>query len=126
LFLFILALLPNAGHSLLIHEVSWSHTTTQGSQSVELPLNEWSARRRDLYLTTHNTHKKQTSMPPAGFEPTISADERLQEHNIRLDFKRMCWEVGPCECGVKRLVFVLVMLNQWILLPDNLLVINSC
>ena len=33
------------------------------------PLYEWSARRRDLYLTTHNIHKKQTSMPPTGFEP---------------------------------------------------------
>ena len=27
------------------------------------PLDEWSARRRDLYLTTHNTHNRQTSMP---------------------------------------------------------------
>jgi hypothetical protein len=26
------------------------------------PLEEWSARRRDLCLTTHNTHKRQTSM----------------------------------------------------------------
>ena len=32
-------------------------------------LDEWSACRRDLYLTTHNTHNTQTSMPPAGFEP---------------------------------------------------------
>jgi len=30
------------------------------------PLDEWSARRGDLYLTTHNTHKRQTSMPPGG------------------------------------------------------------
>ena len=30
------------------------------------PLDEWSASRKDLYLTTHNTHIKQTSMPPAG------------------------------------------------------------
>ena len=28
------------------------------------PLNEWSVRRRDLYLTTHNNHNRQTSMPP--------------------------------------------------------------
>jgi hypothetical protein len=42
------------------------------------PLDEWSARRRDLYLTTHNTHKRQTSMPPAGLEPTIPASERPQ------------------------------------------------
>ena len=33
------------------------------------PLYEWSARRRNHYLTTHNTHNRQTSMPPAGFEP---------------------------------------------------------
>jgi len=28
------------------------------------PLDEWSARRRDLYQTTHNTHNRQTSIPP--------------------------------------------------------------
>ena len=42
------------------------------------PLDEGSARRRDLYLTIHNTHKSQTSMFPAGFEPTIPARERQQ------------------------------------------------
>ena len=31
------------------------------------PLDEWSARRRDLYLTTHDTHNRQISMPPVGF-----------------------------------------------------------
>ena len=36
------------------------------------PLDEWPARRRDPYLTTHNIHNRQTSMPPVGFEPTIS------------------------------------------------------
>ena len=40
------------------------------------PLNESSVRRRDLYLTTHNTHNRQTSMPRVGFEPTITAGER--------------------------------------------------
>jgi hypothetical protein len=44
------------------------------------PLDEWSARCRDLYLTTHNTHNRQTFMPPAGFEPTIPANERPQTH----------------------------------------------
>jgi len=37
------------------------------------PLDEWSSRRRDLYLTTYNTHNRQTSMPPVGLEPTFSA-----------------------------------------------------
>jgi hypothetical protein len=46
------------------------------------PLDEWSARRSDLYLTTHNTHKRQTSMAPAGFKPTIPASERPQFHAL--------------------------------------------
>jgi hypothetical protein len=40
------------------------------------PLDEWSARRRDLYLTTNNTHDRQISMRPAGFESAIPASER--------------------------------------------------
>jgi hypothetical protein len=46
------------------------------------PLDEWSARRRDLYLTTHNTHNRQTSMPPVEFEPTISGGERPQNYTL--------------------------------------------
>ena len=34
------------------------------------------------YLTTHNTHNRQTSTPPAGFEPTISAGERPQTYAL--------------------------------------------
>ena len=39
------------------------------------PLDEWSARRRDLYLTTHDTHNRKISMPTVGFETKISAGE---------------------------------------------------
>jgi len=46
--------------------------TTVGST----PLDEWSARRIDLYLRTHKSHNRQTSMPPVGYKPTISAGER--------------------------------------------------
>jgi len=46
------------------------------------PPDEWSARRRDLYLTTHNTYNRRKSMPPVGFEPTISAGERPQTHAL--------------------------------------------
>ena len=42
----------------------------------------WSARRRDLYLTTQNTHKRQISIGPAEFEPTIPANERPQTHGL--------------------------------------------
>jgi hypothetical protein len=40
------------------------------------PLEEWSARRRHLYLTTHNTHNRKTSMPLVGFEPTMAGGDR--------------------------------------------------
>jgi len=39
------------------------------------PLDEWSARRRNPYLTTHN---RQTSMPPTGFEPAVPTSEMSQ------------------------------------------------
>ena len=48
------------------------------------PLDEWSAWCRDLYLTTHNTHKRKTFMHPVGFEPAISASERLRLRVTRL------------------------------------------
>jgi hypothetical protein len=52
------------------------------------PLDEWSTRRGDVCLTTHNTNMRETSMPPAEFEPTISADLRLRPRGHR-DW-RMC------------------------------------
>jgi len=77
---FFVALRPSAGHGLLILEVSRLHTTTH--LNGRTPLDEWSARRRDLYLTTHNIHNRQTSMPPAGFEATISAGEQPQTYAL--------------------------------------------
>jgi hypothetical protein len=46
------------------------------------PLDGCSARRRDLYLITHNTHKRQISMPPEEFEPAIPAGERPLTHAL--------------------------------------------
>ena len=40
------------------------------------PLDEWSVRRRDLYLTTQNTHNRKTPTPSVGFERTIPAGEQ--------------------------------------------------
>ena len=56
---------------------------TQRRTAVDrTPLEEWSARHTDLYLTTHNLHNRKTSMPPVGFEPTISAGERPQTYAL--------------------------------------------
>ena len=46
------------------------------------PLDGGSDLRRDLYLTTHTVYKRQTSMPPAGFEREIPADERPQTYAL--------------------------------------------
>jgi hypothetical protein len=43
---------------------------------------EWSARRSLLYLTTHNAHNRQTSMPPSGFDPPILASECQQTNAL--------------------------------------------
>jgi hypothetical protein len=49
--------------------------TRRRSTFGRTPLDECSARRRDLYLTTHDTHNRQISMPLVGFEPMLSAGE---------------------------------------------------
>ena len=46
------------------------------------PLDEWSALCRDLYLTTHNIHARQTSVSHEGFETKIPASEGQQTHAI--------------------------------------------
>jgi hypothetical protein len=45
--------------------------TQRRNTACRTSLDEWSARRRDLYPTTHNVHNRQTSMPPVGFELII-------------------------------------------------------
>ena len=46
--------------------ITFRHTTFGRT-----PAYEWSARRRNLNLTTHNTQNRHTSPPQAGFELTI-------------------------------------------------------
>ena len=59
------------------------------------PLDEWPTRRRPLPDNTYNTHKRQTSMPPEGFAPAISASERPQTHAL----DRAAPEIGhKCLC----------------------------
>jgi hypothetical protein len=52
--------------------------TTVGRTSLD----EWSARRRDLFMATHNTRNRQTSPSPVRFEPIFSAGERPQTHAL--------------------------------------------
>jgi len=52
------------------------HTTV-----ARTSMDEWSARRRNLYLTAHHTHERY-SCPPVEFEPTIPAGQRSQTHGL--------------------------------------------
>jgi hypothetical protein len=80
--LFVAQHLP-VGHGLLIFECSRVLYHTRRRATVgRNPLNEWSARRRDLYLTAQNTRKRQTSVSPVGFEPAISTDELPQTYAL--------------------------------------------
>jgi len=56
-------------------------------------LDEWSARRIEIYLTTHKTHKRQTSLTQVGFEPATPASERPQTEALdRADIE--LWMIG--------------------------------
>jgi hypothetical protein len=55
---------PNSNLGRLILEVSRSHTIRH--TAVRTPLDEGSARRRDLYVTTPNTHKRENIHAPGG------------------------------------------------------------
>jgi hypothetical protein len=72
----LLAWQPPLGKDLLIHEVSRSHY--DAPQSVALLWTSDQIFAETLYLTTHNTHNRQTSVPPVGFEPSTPAGDRLQ------------------------------------------------
>jgi hypothetical protein len=67
--------------------ITLRHTTI-----VRVPLYEGSARPRDFYLTTSIIPKRQTSMPPAGFEPLAPVNEQQQTHVL----DRAATGIGKC------------------------------
>jgi len=80
---FFVALRPKEGHGCPVFELLRSYTNIDAPQSVGLL---WSSdqlvAKTSLYLTTHNTHKRQTSILPAGFEPSIPASQRLKTYAL--------------------------------------------
>jgi hypothetical protein len=60
---------PTVGHDLLIVEATRSHSDTP--HSIGFLWTSVKILDRDPYMTTHNTDNRETSMPPAGFEPAI-------------------------------------------------------
>jgi hypothetical protein len=55
-------------------------------------------------MTTHNIHKRQTSMLPAEFEPAIPASERSQTHAL----DGAATGIGHSK-DLKRIIYILIM-----------------
>jgi hypothetical protein len=72
------------GKDLIIIEASLSHSDTKIGWT---PLGEGPARRRELYLSTHNTHTQETHLNAAGGNRTrnpgkpASADLRIRQRS---------------------------------------------
>jgi hypothetical protein len=71
-----MALRPNAGYSLLIHDVSISHTTTQGLLWTVI-----SSSKRPLPENTQNS--KQTSMSPGGIRTLYLSRRATADQSFR-------------------------------------------
>jgi hypothetical protein len=71
---------PLVGQGLLFVEASRSHFIDT-PHSVGLL---WTSDQPDAETSTweHNTYKRQTPIPPAGFEPAIPVNERPQTHAL--------------------------------------------
>jgi hypothetical protein len=65
---------------------------------TKTPLDERSARHRDLYLTTHNTHTTD-SLVPGGFESTIPPRKRSKTHAL---------DCAPTGIGRKKIISISV------------------
>jgi hypothetical protein len=64
------------------HSGTWPPLTELGDHTYWAHHTWKDSSARDLYLATHKNHKRQISMPPAGFEHAIPACERPQTHAL--------------------------------------------
>ena len=90
---------PNNG----LHDHTYGHTTL-----CRTHLDEWSARRRDLYPQHNKITTDSHPRPSAGFEPVNPASEWLQNHAVdcaasgigRRNVKKYSWNVDSVICKV--------------------------
>jgi hypothetical protein len=84
---------PNSPQSVhyRIFIITLRHTTLS-----RITLDEWSARRRDLYLTTHNTHNRQPSTwqhtTPTTDSPLPDNTQHPQQTDIHASGGNLNWQ----------------------------------
>jgi hypothetical protein len=79
------------------------------------PLDEWSARRRDFYPTTHSTHNRQAAMLPAGCERAIPASERP-----------LTYVLDRAATGIDAVVLIVVWIRSNCRPTDEFVVVVVC
>jgi hypothetical protein len=78
--------------------------TQRRTTGYRTPLDEWSARRRDLYLTTQNTHNRQTDIHfPGGIRThdlrrRAAVDLRLRPRGHWDRLGTESWRFRDCDC----------------------------
>jgi hypothetical protein len=81
----------------LLHLITLNDTHTHTHTLGRTPLDKGLACHRELYLTIHNIHKRQTST--AGLKPDIPASKHPQTHTL--------------DCSATRIIRVLEKANIW-------------
>ena len=81
------------------------HTTLSTS-----PLDEWSARSRDLYLTKHNTDKRQISMSVGGIRTHSASNRKPADPSLR---HHGHWDrINPLNAELNPICHLLVLLGD--------------
>jgi len=110
------ALRPNMGMASLVrflYHAQWRATV------VRTPLDTWSARDRDLYLTTHNTHKRHIHSPGGIRTHNPSKREathprlRLRGQHYRQDVLLLVWIGNLMTLCMTYTIAVCTVKNSW-------------
>jgi hypothetical protein len=103
-----------------VSSLSRLHAHTQTHHTQQHSSGRVVARHRDLYLTTHYTQNRQTSMSQAGFEPAIPASERTQTDALDRDTIVTLAYLYPNGMAHLKVLYITTERSGWKHLRSNL------
>jgi hypothetical protein len=93
----------------------WGSAITRRPTALgSTPLDKWSVRRRDLYLTTHNTQNIKTSTTPAGLEtrtPPPPSKRAAADLHLRPRGHRHRLKTSPCSKILRLICKSLILIH---------------